>query len=73
MMLVVSPFHKLTEQNLFPQHWTGSDLGPGLDLTRAPLPWLGVSRQPAVLHRLCGPGVHLFGQEARLWRPAHHH
>jgi hypothetical protein len=33
----------------------------------------GFSRQPAPLHWLCRPGVHLPGQETRLWRAAHHH
>ena len=53
--------------------WTGSVLLSVLDLSAPRLPPRGVSRQPAALHRLCRPGVHLPGQEARLRGPTHHH
>lgn len=53
--------------------WTGPVLLPVLDLSAPRLPPPGVSRQPAALHRLRRPGVHLPGQEAWLWGPAHHH
>lgn len=43
-----------------------SDLGHSTTLP-------GVNHQPAALHWLCSAGVHLPGQEAWLWEPAHHH
>lgn len=55
------------------ESWTAAVLASALDPSATRLAPPGVSRQPAALHWLCRPGVHVPGQEARLRGPAHHH
>lgn len=51
----------------------GSVLLFARDLSTVRQHQLCVNHKPAAFHWLRSPGVHLPGQEARLWESAHHH
>lgn len=68
-----SSFFTSTNPSLPQEACCGSVLLFARDLSTVRQHQLCVNHQPAAFHWLRSPGVHLPGQEARLWESAHHH